>query len=327
MAGNKPAPTVSCVGTAPVCGPTHADPAQRAPPPTDPRDLPRRAHPRPGRAAPRSASTRSSPSCRPTTPSGPWPPPWPTSRPAAWMRSCSWTTAAPTARWQVAREMGLTVIVHPENRGYGGNQKTCYRYALEHGADVVVMIHPDYQYDARVIPHAVGLIELGICDVVLGSRIRSPAGGAAVRHAVVEVLHQPGADVRRERGPGAEPGRLPQRVPRLPPQRAGDDPVRAELGRLRLRHAVPGPGGPLRLPARRPAGAGARTSPRRAASTSAARRCTGSAPWPRWRASGCTACGCGAPGSSRRNRFTTETQRAQSRQEAIKDTSQRADCL
>jgi glycosyltransferase involved in cell wall biosynthesis len=73
----------------------------------------------------------------------------------------------------VAREMGLTVIAHPENRGYGGNQKTCYRYALDHGADVVVMIHPDYQYDARVIPHAVGLIELGICDVVLGSRIRS----------------------------------------------------------------------------------------------------------------------------------------------------------
>ena len=74
---------------------------------------------------------------------------------------------------QVAREMGLTVIVHPQNKGYGGNQKTCYRYALERGADVVVMIHPDYQYDSRVIPHAVGLVELGICDVVLGSRIRS----------------------------------------------------------------------------------------------------------------------------------------------------------
>ncbi|HEX3152588.1 MAG TPA: glycosyltransferase family 2 protein [Gemmataceae bacterium] len=73
----------------------------------------------------------------------------------------------------VAREMGLTVIVHPKNRGYGGNQKSCYQYALETGADVVVMIHPDYQYDARVIPHAVGLIELGICDVVLGSRVRS----------------------------------------------------------------------------------------------------------------------------------------------------------
>jgi len=73
----------------------------------------------------------------------------------------------------IAREMGLTVIEHPENRGYGGNQKTCYRYALDRGADVVVMIHPDYQYDARVIPHAVGIVELGICDVVLGNRVRS----------------------------------------------------------------------------------------------------------------------------------------------------------
>jgi glycosyltransferase involved in cell wall biosynthesis len=74
---------------------------------------------------------------------------------------------------EVAREMGLTVLAHPENRGYGGNQKSCYREALARGADVVVMIHPDYQYDSRVIPHAVGFIELGICDVVLGSRIRS----------------------------------------------------------------------------------------------------------------------------------------------------------
>jgi len=73
----------------------------------------------------------------------------------------------------VARDMGLTVIQHPKNKGYGGNQKTCYRHALERGADIVVMIHPDYQYDSRVIPHAVGFIELGICDVVVGSRIRS----------------------------------------------------------------------------------------------------------------------------------------------------------
>jgi glycosyltransferase involved in cell wall biosynthesis len=80
---------------------------------------------------------------------------------------------------QVAREMGLTVIEHPENRGYGGNQKTCYRQALERGADIVVMIHPDYQYDSRIIPHAVGIIELGICDVVLGSRIRSRAEALA----------------------------------------------------------------------------------------------------------------------------------------------------
>jgi glycosyltransferase involved in cell wall biosynthesis len=76
---------------------------------------------------------------------------------------------------RIAREMGLKVIVHEKNKGYGGNQKTCYRYCLENGADVVVMIHPDYQYDARVIPHAVGIVELGICDVVLGNRVRSRA--------------------------------------------------------------------------------------------------------------------------------------------------------
>jgi glycosyltransferase involved in cell wall biosynthesis len=80
---------------------------------------------------------------------------------------------------EIARQMGLSVIVHPHNRGYGGNQKTCYRYALDHGADVVVMIHPDYQYDARVIPHAVGIVELGICDVVLGNRIRTRAEAMA----------------------------------------------------------------------------------------------------------------------------------------------------
>ena len=74
---------------------------------------------------------------------------------------------------ELARQMGLTVLVHPQNRGYGGNQKTCYREALERGADIVVMIHPDYQYDSRVIPHAVGFIEMGICDVVLGNRIRT----------------------------------------------------------------------------------------------------------------------------------------------------------
>jgi glycosyltransferase involved in cell wall biosynthesis len=72
-----------------------------------------------------------------------------------------------------ARAMGLTVIVHPRNKGYGGNQKTCYQAALERGADFVVMIHPDYQYDSRVLAHAVGFLELDICDVVIGSRIRS----------------------------------------------------------------------------------------------------------------------------------------------------------
>jgi len=73
----------------------------------------------------------------------------------------------------VAKRLGLRVIEHERNRGYGANQKTCYTTALQTDADIIVMIHPDYQYDSRVIPHMIGFIELGICDVVLGSRIRT----------------------------------------------------------------------------------------------------------------------------------------------------------
>ena len=73
----------------------------------------------------------------------------------------------------LARDLGLTVIEHEQNLGYGGNQKTCYRRALELGADYIVMIHPDYQYDSRVIPVAVEILRLGICDCLLGSRIRT----------------------------------------------------------------------------------------------------------------------------------------------------------
>lgn len=73
----------------------------------------------------------------------------------------------------LALREGLTVIQHKQNRGYGGNQKTCYEYALNHGAEYVVMLHPDYQYDSRVVGIAVQLLKLGICDVVMGSRIRT----------------------------------------------------------------------------------------------------------------------------------------------------------
>ena len=74
---------------------------------------------------------------------------------------------------EIARRLGLTVITHETNRGYGANQKSCYRKALESEADVVVMIHPDYQYDARLLPVAVEILRLGVCDCVLGSRIRT----------------------------------------------------------------------------------------------------------------------------------------------------------
>ena len=72
-----------------------------------------------------------------------------------------------------ASRLGLTVIRHERNLGYGGNQKTCYREALARDADVVIMLHPDYQYDSRLVPHLVGLLRTGHCDVVLGNRIRT----------------------------------------------------------------------------------------------------------------------------------------------------------
>jgi glycosyltransferase involved in cell wall biosynthesis len=74
---------------------------------------------------------------------------------------------------EAARSLGLTVVQHRRNGGYGANQKTCYRHALQRGADYVVMVHPDYQYDARVASIAVDFMKLGTCDVILGSRIRT----------------------------------------------------------------------------------------------------------------------------------------------------------
>ena len=71
----------------------------------------------------------------------------------------------------LARRLGLRVFVHPKNRGYGANQKTCYREALAAGADAVVMIHPDHQYDPRVIPDLVAPILAGESDAVFGSRM------------------------------------------------------------------------------------------------------------------------------------------------------------
>jgi len=74
---------------------------------------------------------------------------------------------------ELSRKLGLVTIVHESNKGYGGNQKSCYRAALERGADIVIMIHPDYQYDPRLTPYLAGLIADDVADVVLGNRIRT----------------------------------------------------------------------------------------------------------------------------------------------------------
>jgi glycosyltransferase involved in cell wall biosynthesis len=77
----------------------------------------------------------------------------------------------------LARRLGLRTVVHPRNRGYGANQKTCYAEALAAGADIVVMLHPDYQYEPALVAPMAAMIASGVYDVVLGSRI---IGGGAL---------------------------------------------------------------------------------------------------------------------------------------------------
>ncbi len=73
---------------------------------------------------------------------------------------------------EIAHKIGIShIIVHDQNKGYGGNQKTCYNTALELGADIVIMLHPDYQYTPKLIHSMAFLIALGVYPVVLGSRI------------------------------------------------------------------------------------------------------------------------------------------------------------
>jgi glycosyltransferase involved in cell wall biosynthesis len=72
---------------------------------------------------------------------------------------------------QQAKKLGIFAVRHNRNRGYGGNQKTCYRLALERGADIVIMLHPDYQYTPKLLLPMAAMLSSGLFDVVLGSRI------------------------------------------------------------------------------------------------------------------------------------------------------------
>ena len=88
--------------------------------------------------------------------------------------------ASPDRTVDVARKLGIRVFVHPQNRGYGGNQKTCYVQALADGADVIVLLHPDYQYDPKAVPLLIAPILAGYADMTFGSRFAGqgdPLGG------------------------------------------------------------------------------------------------------------------------------------------------------
>ena len=88
---------------------------------------------------------------------------------------------------EVARRLGIRCFLHERNMGYGRNQKTCYTEALKTGADIVVMVHPDYQYSPKIIPALAGLVASGEYEVALGSRI---LGGKARQgwHAALKYL-------------------------------------------------------------------------------------------------------------------------------------------
>jgi len=90
--------------------------------------------------------------------------------------------ASQDATLSLARTLDKVVAhAHPRNLGYGANQKTCYQLALDHGADIVVMVHPDYQYSPKLIPAMVGLVASGLYSCVLGSRI---LGGAVLQNGM-----------------------------------------------------------------------------------------------------------------------------------------------
>ena len=119
-----------------------------------------------------------------------------------------------TTRSRSRARLGLEVILHPRNRGYGANQKTCYREALAAGADIVVMVHPDYQYEPRLVPAMAGddrVRRLRRRDRLAHPRRRRARG----RHAAVQVRGESRADGVREHAARREAVRVPHRLSRV----------------------------------------------------------------------------------------------------------------
>ena len=128
-----------------------------------------------------------------------------------------------------AKRLGLRTLVHPQNRGYGGNQKTCYQEALRIGADVVVMLHPDYQYTPKLIPAIVGLLTDGPYDAVLGSRI---LGGGALRGGMPRYKYVANRFLTATQNllSGAKTIRVPHWLSRFHPERSRGASAAREFG-------------------------------------------------------------------------------------------------
>ena len=117
----------------------------------------------------------------------------------------------------VAKTLDLTLIVHPHNAGYGANQKTCYMEALRRDADIVIMLHPDGQYDPSIIPEMITVLQNDEADFVPGFPVPDAGRRAERRYAHLQIPGQPVPDHRRELGTGHQPRRDAHRLPRLQP--------------------------------------------------------------------------------------------------------------
>ena len=107
--------------------------------------------------------------------------------------------------------------MHTRNFGYGANQKTCYAEALKEGADIVVMLHPDYQYDPTLLPEVIAPIKAGEADIVLGSRFLA---GNTIRQrcTLVEIPGKQVSDPNRKLDAGIESGRISHGLPGVQPE-------------------------------------------------------------------------------------------------------------
>ena len=119
-------------------------------------------------------------------------------------------TFASSLRYQQRQsDFRITVLRTPENQGYGGNQKLGYRYAIDHGFDLVALVHGDGQYAPEKLPALLGPLISGEADAVFGSRMLDKAGSPGGRHAALQMDRKPNPDPVSEPHPGDEPFRVP----------------------------------------------------------------------------------------------------------------------
>jgi len=142
----------------------------------------------------------------------------------------------------LAESLGVQTFVHDANYGYGRNQQTCYREALAAGADIVVMVHPDYQYTPSLVSAMAGMVASGVYDMVLGSRI---LGGGALKGGI---HRQPLPDSLSKPVPWSEALRIPHRIPGLFTGDVAGSSAARKLRRLCIRQSDDCAGRDVRLP-------------------------------------------------------------------------------